>query len=60
MDTSTPLPQCQEILAFLKGHFLHDILAPELSVSHTVCPSRLSWGGGLLLWLGSGPDGLAI
>lgn len=32
-DNSTPLPQCQEIMAFLKGQFLHDIIGPELSVS---------------------------
>jgi hypothetical protein len=32
-DNSMPLPQCQEILAFLKGQLMHDIIGPELSVS---------------------------
>lgn len=27
------LPACQEVLAFLKGQFLHDVIGPELSVS---------------------------
>jgi hypothetical protein len=35
VDTSTPLPQCQEVLAFLKVQFVHDIIGPELSVSIT-------------------------
>lgn len=30
-DNSTPLPQCQEIFAFLKGQFVHDIIGPEVS-----------------------------
>jgi len=31
-DYSTPLVQCQEVMAFLKGQFRHDVIGPELSV----------------------------
>jgi hypothetical protein len=32
-DTRTPLPQCLEIMAFLKGQFVQDMIGPQLSVS---------------------------
>lgn len=35
-DASTPLPQCQEVLAFLKGQFQHDVIGPELAVSDAI------------------------
>jgi hypothetical protein len=31
-DAGSSLAVCQEVLAFLKGQFLHDVIAPELSV----------------------------
>lgn len=52
-DNSTPLPHCQEIMAFLKGQFLHDVIGPEMSVGvhvhfptsrHTTTCST-SWAG---------------
>jgi hypothetical protein len=31
-DAGSSLAVCQEVAAFLKGQFLHDVIAPELSV----------------------------
>lgn len=47
-DASTPLPQCQEVLAFLKGQLVHDVIGPELAVSL----SLLAYGseGRVLCW----------
>lgn len=34
--SSLPLATCQEVLTFLKGQFLHDLIGPELEVSCVV------------------------